>query len=281
MGRVAFREGYEPPVFRKVAYGTWRTAEDPTVYALLELDMSKALAFAERHAAEHGVKITPTHLVARGLTRCLQMRPEMNGMLRRGKISLREHVAMFFQVNVPGAGSSSEDKIAKASLSGTTLEKMETMSLVDIAKGLQRAAHSVREQKDPSFKQTFNLIRALPWWSVRYFLKFSMWLVYELNLDLSKYGLPRDPFGSAMITNVGAMGIDTAWAPLCPYTRVPLLLTLGAIRERAVVENGQVVVRPIMAVGVTLDHRLVDGVHAAHMSREFKKYFADPETYLS
>ena len=45
--------------------------------------------------------------------------------------------------------------------------------------------------------------------------------------------------------------------------------------------DGQIVVRPIMAIGVTFDHRLVDGVHAAHMHREFKKYFADPETYLS
>jgi pyruvate/2-oxoglutarate dehydrogenase complex dihydrolipoamide acyltransferase (E2) component len=83
-----------------------------------------------------------------------------------------------------------------------------------------------------------------------------------------------------MITNVGGMGIDVAWAPLVPYTRVPLLLALGTIRDKAVVENGEVKARPVLSIGVTFDHRLIDGVHAAQMSDEFKQCFADPAKYF-
>jgi pyruvate dehydrogenase E2 component (dihydrolipoamide acetyltransferase) len=84
-----------------------------------------------------------------------------------------------------------------------------------------------------------------------------------------------------MITNVGGMGIDLAWAPLCSYTKVPLLMTIGAQRDRVVAVDGQPQVRPIVQVGVTFDHRFMDGVHAAEMNRELKKYFAEPEKYFS
>ncbi len=278
MGRVEFREDYDPPVFRKIAFGTWKTAKDPTVYGNMDIDMAPVQAFALKYGAEHGVKISPTHLVGYIAARCFVKRPEINGMLRRGKVSLRKHVAIFFQVNVPGSGG---DKVAKASLSGVTLHKAEDMSLADIAKRLSRDATHVKERKDPAFNRTFNLVKKLPWWAVKHFLDLTTWLLYELNLDLSKFGLPRDPFGSLMITNVGGLGIDQAWAPLCPYTRVPLLLTLGAITQRAWVVDGQIVPRPVMSIGVTFDHRLIDGVHAAQLAGEFKRMFADPEQYLN
>ena len=124
------------------------------------------------------------------------------------------------------------------------------------------------------------IVSLLPWRLVRSFLSLVSWLVYGLNLNLGFLGLPNDPFGSVMITNVGGMGIDVAWAPLVPYTRVPLLLALGTIRDKAVVENGEVKARPVLSIGVTFDHRLIDGVHAAQMSDEFKKCFADPARYF-
>jgi len=279
MGRVIFRKNYNPPVFRKIAYGTWRTAADPSVYGQVDLDVSLAQRFATEYSQKNEVKITPTHLVAYALAKCMAERPEINGMLRRGKIYLREKVAIFFQVNVPG--STPGDRAAKANLSGTVVHGIETMSLADIARKLTQNAGEIRAGKDKEFNKTMDLIRRLPWCMVRWFLNFGTWITYGLNLDLSAFGIPRDPFGSAMITSVGSMGIDCAWAPLCPYTRVPLLITIGAVRDRPVALDGAVVVRPVMTIGITFDHRLIDGVHAAEMSRLFKKCFAEPEKYFS
>ncbi|MEO5668924.1 MAG: 2-oxo acid dehydrogenase subunit E2 [Bdellovibrionota bacterium] len=278
MGKVIFRKNYDPPVFRKVAFGTWVTASDPSVYAQVDVDMTASLSFAEKYSAQHGVKITPTHLVARAIARCMVSRPEINGMIRRGRIYLREHVAIFFQVNMPGSGV---DKVKGASLSGTTIHEAENYSVADIAKRLNKSASDIREDKDPALKQSMQMIRMLPWRLVRPFLLFTTWVIYGLNLDLAFLGFPRDPFGSVMITNIGGMGIDIAWAPLCPYTRVPLLLTIGAIKDRVVAIDGKPEVRRIMSIGVTFDHRLIDGAHAAQMSKEFKQCFEDPETYFA
>ena len=280
MGRIAFRE-YRPSLFRKIAYGSWKTAGDPSVYALLEIEMSKALEFAEAYSRQHKVHITPNHLAAKAIAHCLKVRPELNGLLRRGKISLRQHVSVFFQVNVPGrTATGSQERIAKAELSGTTVHEAETKSLAQIARALREQATDVKRGRDRSFGASSRILALMPWCLVSSFLNLASWLIYGLNLDLGFWGLPRDPFGSVMITNVGGMGIDLAWAPLVPYTRVPLLLALGTIRNRPVVEQGEVKVRPVLCIGVTFDHRLIDGVHAAQMSREFQKCFADPASYL-
>jgi pyruvate/2-oxoglutarate dehydrogenase complex dihydrolipoamide acyltransferase (E2) component len=281
MGRVKFRE-YEPGMFRKIACGSWRTAGDPSVYALLEIEMSKALEFAKAYSQQHGVRITPTHLVAKAITHCLQVRPELNGLLRRGKVYLRRNVSIFFHVNVPGrvVNGDRDERIAKAVLSGTTVHETETKGLAEIARAHRAQAAEVKRGRDPSFAACLRIVSLLPWRLVRSFLNLSSWLVYGLNLDLGFLGLAKDPFGSVMITNLGGMGIDVAWVPLVPYSRVPLLLALGTIRDKAVVENGEVKVRPVLSIGVTFDHRLIDGVHAAQMSDEFKKCFAEPEKYL-
>jgi pyruvate/2-oxoglutarate dehydrogenase complex dihydrolipoamide acyltransferase (E2) component len=281
MGRVNFRE-YEPGLSRKVACGSWRTAGDPSVYALLEIEMSKALEFAAAYSRENDVRITPSLLVAKAISHCLQVRPELNGLLRHGRVYLRRRVSVFFQVNVPGraATGSRDERIAKAVLSGTTVHETETKSLAEIARAFRAQAAEVKRGRDPAFGASLRMVSLLPWRLVRGFLNLCSWLIYGLNLDLGFLGLPRDPFGSVMITNVGGMGIDVAWAPLVPYTRVPLLLALGTIRDKAVVENGEVRVRPVLSIGVTFDHRLIDGVHAAQMSDEFKKCFADPARYF-
>ena len=201
--------------------------------------------------------------------------------MRHGKVYLRRHVSIFFQVNVPGraANGNRDERIAKAVLSGTTVHETDMKSLAEIARAFRAQAAEVKRGRDPSFAACSRIVSLLPWRLVRGFLNLVSWLIYGLNLDLGFLGLPQDPFGSVMITNVGGMGIDVAWAPLVPYTRVPLLLAVGTIRDKVVADNGEAKVRPVLSIGVTFDHRLIDGVHAAQMSDEFKRCFAEPAKY--
>ena len=53
--------------WRKVAAQTWRPPRDPSVYATLDIPMRSALAYLERQREETGVRVTVTHLVARGV----------------------------------------------------------------------------------------------------------------------------------------------------------------------------------------------------------------------
>lgn len=277
MGKVDLELLNDVSPFRKVAMGTWKTAKDPSVYGIMEIDMQKTLELLPDYCKKNDIKITPAHLVGRAAAFCMKRRPEINGMIRGSRIYLRKNVSIFYQVNIPGEGT---DKIKKATLSGAILHEVEAMSTAEIAKALQEKADQIRQGKDKELAKNLNVFKFLPWWAAKYYLNIASFLIYGLNWDLSFLGIPKDPFGSLMITNVGSLGIDLALAPLCPYTRVPILLTLGSLQYKPWVVDGKVEVRPILPIGITFDHRLIDGIHASQMAQDFKKCFAEPETYL-
>ena len=88
--------------------------------------------------------------------------------------------------------------------------------------------------------------------------------------------IPRDPFGSIMITNIGSLGLEQAYVPLVPYSRVPLLVAMGAVEDVPLVEDGAVVVGKVMRVCATFDHRVLDGSHAAAMSKTLRAWMEHP-----
>jgi len=52
------------------------------------------------------------------------------------------------------------------------------------------------------------------------------------------------------------------------------------IEQRAVAVNGQVVIRPMMYVALSYDHRIVDGREAVQFLVRIKELVEDPETLL-
>jgi pyruvate/2-oxoglutarate dehydrogenase complex dihydrolipoamide acyltransferase (E2) component len=105
-------------------------------------------------------------------------------------------------------------------------------------------------------------------------------LTYDFDLDLSRFGIPYDAFGSCMVTNVAGYGLTLGWAPLFPPARVPIVLTIGAVHEAAAVVAGRVEVRPTLSIGVSFDHRLIDGYQAGRMASRFREVLLRPEAEL-
>ena len=88
------------------------------------------------------------------------------------------------------------------------------------------------------------------------------------------------PLERVMITNVGSLGLEEAYVPLVPYSRVPLLLALGKVQDEAIVVDKKVEIVSMMRIFATFDHRILDGAHAAKMSSLVKKYIENPYEYF-
>jgi 2-oxoglutarate dehydrogenase E2 component (dihydrolipoamide succinyltransferase) len=58
------------------------------------------------------------------------------------------------------------------------------------------------------------------------------------------------------------------------------ILGMHAIKDRAVVIDGEIVVRPIMNVALSYDHRIIDGQQAVGFLKQIKTYIEDPEEML-
>jgi pyruvate dehydrogenase E2 component (dihydrolipoamide acetyltransferase) len=84
--------------------------------------------------------------------------------------------------------------------------------------------------------------------------------------------------GTFTISNLGMFGIEQFTAVLNPPQAA--ILAVGATVERPVAVDGEVVVRPMMTVTLTVDHRAVDGAPAADFLRTVKTFLEDPALAL-
>lgn len=93
-----------------------------------------------------------------------------------------------------------------------------------------------------------------------------------------KLTIPEMTGGTFTITNGGVFGSMLS----TPIINPPQSAILGMhnIVERAVVENGQIVARPVMYVALSYDHRIIDGKESVSFLVAVKNYLENPETML-
>lgn len=275
MPNVALVPKTDVSSFRQMAIGTWRTAKDPSVYGSLSLEMDETLRYVAAFQAATGRKLTVTHLMAKAIGRVLHELPDANAILRGNRIWLRQSADVFFQVAMQDPVTGQLD------LSGLTIREADKKPMVEIVDEFQRVADRVRKGKDEEKEHTRRTFQRLPGWLVGPVLDLIGFLTYGLNLELRWLGIPKDPFGGAMVTNVGSLGLEEAYVPLVPYSRVPLLVAMGALQRVPVVREGdRLEVATVMRLFATFDHRLLDGAHAARMSKLLRESFADPWTHF-
>ena len=278
MGKIEYKASKNMPVFRKIAVGSWTKLGDPSVYATLEFDVSHCLKFIQKQQELYpDLKISLLSFFARAMALCLKKRPEINAVQRFRKPYLRKNIDIFFQLNIPGKNN---DPVERAILTGICLRQVDKKNIVDIAREIKERSELAKSGKFDELGDSQSVLAKIPWFLMKYVLNIAAFLNYDLNLDIRFLGMPKDAFGSLMITNIGSLGLDNAYVPLVPYTRVPMLLSMGMVQDRAWVVDGQIQIRPILRIGVTFDHRFIDGVHAADMYKLLQQIFFEPEKYM-
>ncbi|HEX8822119.1 MAG TPA: 2-oxo acid dehydrogenase subunit E2 [Archangium sp.] len=254
--------------FRKLAIGSWKTSYDPSVYGSMTLRMDKAVAYIEAFRQKTGVRLTVTHLVTKAMAEALRRCPDANAILRFNKIYLRQRVTISTLVVQTDGG--------KVDLTSAKIDDAEQKSLREIAAEMEAAVQKVRQRKDEMMEKGKSSIQKIPYLFLNMFTWLMSFFMYTLNWNMTWAGMPRDAFGSAIVTNVGSLGLDTAYVPLVPYTRVPIFIAPGAIKDAPVVEDGKVVVGKIMNVNATFDHRFIDGFHAGILANTLREMLENP-----
>lgn len=84
--------------------------------------------------------------------------------------------------------------------------------------------------------------------------------------------------GTFTITNGGIFGSMMSTPILNPPQSA--ILGMHSIKERAVVENGQIVARPMMYLALSYDHRIIDGKDAVQFLVAIKDCLEDPARLL-
>lgn len=265
---VTLGPALRPSTRRKIAFGTWDHPGDPTVYGMVEFDASHVLQYIEKIQNTTNHKITISHFIARAAALMMEKHPQINCLLRFGKLYPRKTIDICFLAAADHVGND---------LSALLIRNADKKNIVEIATDMQDQVDAIRKKGDPTFRQLKKTLGGVPALLVKFLIRFSDVLMYTLNLWSPLLGSPKDAFGGLMISNIGAIGLDMAFPPIVPYSNVPMLLTIGAVKERPIVKNNKIEIAPTLQIYATFDHRVIDGVHAAHMVKSMRELFEHPE----
>jgi pyruvate dehydrogenase E2 component (dihydrolipoamide acetyltransferase) len=84
--------------------------------------------------------------------------------------------------------------------------------------------------------------------------------------------------GTFTISNLGMFGVDRFYAIITPPQSS--ILSVGAIKPRPIVVDGELAIGTMTTLGLSVDHRVLDGVKAAQFLAELVRLIETPEELL-
>lgn len=261
--------------YQRLAIGSWKSAKDPSIYGWHDIDYTQATEFVSQIRKEKNIKLTPTYLVAQAVSLVFASHPALNTLLRWGMLYQRNKVSFSFLTAI----DSGKDLFGRLNLSACIVRDITSFNLQKLHNSLSEKIERTKQNKDELIQAQNQLLKKIPTPFMRYFLDISSFLLYTLNIRFK--GLPEDPFGSLMISNLGQVGIDNAFIPLVPYSKVPVFIAIGLVKPRPVVtKDREIIVRDVLRLNYTIDHRYIEGKSLAVMEKMLFLAFKNPRKWL-
>ncbi len=98
----------------------------------------------------------------------------------------------------------------------------------------------------------------LPPWLLGFLTTVCSYLAQNVGISIKALNLKANAFGHAVLTNIGSIGLEHGYAPIpCPM-HAQVVACAGKIVKKPVVRDDQIVIRDMMTIVYTLDHRFGD-----------------------
>ena len=252
--------------WRVTSAAIYTTPTDSRVYGTLDIDVTDAKGFMKQKR-EAGTKITMVHLATAVLARAVAFDvPEMNCFIRRGAVVGRKRLDVMVPVAMGVEGVTS-----------VIIRDAHARTVTSIAEEISSKAQRARAGNESKAAQNKYLLNRIPWPFRRPVFRLLKWITVDMGLEIKALGLSADSFGSFVVSDIGSHGLATGMTALMPAAKVPAVIVLGKIEEKPVVRDGEIVIRTILPLTGTFDHRIVDGAQIGKLARGIKRNFRKPE----
>ncbi len=253
--------------WRVTAAAIYTTPTDSRVYGSLEIDVTDAKRFIDEKR-EAGTKLTMTHVVTAVVSRAVAFDvPEMNCFIRRGKVIGRKRIDAMVPVAMNG----------EAGVTSVIIEDAHAKTVSSIAEEIREKAQTARSGVESKAAKNKYLLNRIPWPLRRPVFLILKWITIDLGLEIKALGLSAHSFGSFVISDIGSHGLKTGMTGLMPAAKVPAVVVLGKIEEKPVVRKGEIVIRTLLPLTGTFDHRIMDGAQIGKLARGIRRNFRKVE----
>jgi pyruvate dehydrogenase E2 component (dihydrolipoamide acetyltransferase) len=252
--------------WRVTSAAIYTTPTDSRVYGTLDIDVTDAKRFMKERR-EAGQKITMVHLATAVLARAIAFDvPEMNCFIRRGAVVGRQRLDVMVPVAMDGEGVTS-----------VIVRDAHSRTASSIAEEIHAKASTARKGDEMKVAKNKYLLNRIPWPLRRPVCRLLKWITVDMGLEIRALGLSANSFGSFVVSDIGSHGLATGMTALMPAAKVPAVIVLGKVEDKPVVRNGEIVIRTILPLTGTFDHRIVDGAQIGKLARGIKRNFRKPD----
>lgn len=236
-----------------------------------QIDITNLNAYlAKKSESDPEFKYTYLHAVVAALVRTITLRPKMNRFIAGGRIYQRNHIACAFTM--------------KKSFSDEAHEALwyrrfgEEDNIDVIHRHLKEDITALRKENvnDHSTDAMATLLK-MPLWLLKLVMSFIRYLDRQGKAPYSL--IKEDPnYATVFITNLGSIGLKAGYHHLSNWGTCSIFFVLGEKHMAPFYdEQGNVTMREVLDIGITLDERIADGFYYSKTIKILKHLLENPE----
>lgn len=228
---------------------------------------------AEKNATSPEFKYTVFHAVLAALAKTIYLRPKMNYFYQGHRLYERNDIIFSFTAKRKFEDSSEE------ALAVLKIDKESEESPMDqMYNKVKKFVTKIRKKGETDgATDIIGTLCKLP----RPLLKFVVWVLKKLDY----YGImptaisKEDPYYSTVfITNLGSIKATASYHHLANWGTNSIFVIIGEMKLKQTTDKeGNVSVKKMMPLGITIDERIADGFYFAKSFKIFKHLIENPE----
>lgn len=243
---------------------------DNEAYIAEKIDLTNVNEFLkQKNAEKHVFKYTFFHIVVAALIKTITLRPKMNRFIANKNTYQRNEVSAAFVVKKEFSDNGGEAL--------AFLHAREDSTLTSLHEQLYQQITECRSDHVDASTDAMDFFNKLP----RFLSKFIVWLMTRLDVHgwVPQSLIATDPFySSVVLSNVGSIKLKSGYHHLTNWGTCSLFCLIGEKSLQPVFdENGNVTMKEMLELGITIDERLADGYYYAKSIRLFKHLLQNPE----
>jgi len=250
---------------------TWNEPSDPTSFIIEDMNVTKTVQYVkELNESQKEQRITLTHVLGHGLAWGLYKMRRDVGRLTWGFFKYNQgRIGITILVDVEGGSD----------LVPITLWNAHELTLIEFAAKCNEKVSIAKNKKDVQHNKSTASAAFVPSFLLQPILSIGSYINVNLNIPIPQMGLHKESVGHYVLTNIGSLGMQQGFAPICPPLRMMGLTCAGKVVKTPWVVDDKIVIQDIMNTTQTGDHRYGDASIWVPMHRAFKGYMEDAKNF--
>ena len=253
---------------KKYNMAAFNQSFDPTVYAKVLFDITKAKKFYTELSKKTGKRINLSVFWIKVVGEVFNRLPECNETIRFGLKGKRGCVDIGVLVDVH------EKDLANLNIRNVPLKTFE-----QISDELYKESDILKKEKNKEYNTGKNSLRIFPSFIIEILLE-AAGILSVCGIHIPQLGILKNQYGSVILSFLGNFHLNNVYIPLCPFTQTTGAFACNEVyTEKTLQKDGTYKQREVLPVTFTLDHRYIDGALSAKMVAEARKLFDDPNSF--